>query len=181
MRILKKTGLDNNNINSGVLGGMHTWVGWSTWNHIQLFVRPVMEKSNSDRGRWLKEDHTQWGREEAEWRSVREKGVGEGSSTLSQLSLTYMERVDNNKCLCVRVLEAVQILCSHNCLLPTPVPTPELTWAQIPPCKQDKILISFYFIYFIAPSHNFSLKELWNYYNVKHPNDKLAMKLNPHL
>lgn len=48
----------------------------------------------------------------------RKEGVGEGSSTLSQLSLTYMERGDNNKCLCVRALEAVQLFCSHNGPLP---------------------------------------------------------------
>lgn len=59
----------------------------------------------------------------------RKEGVGEGSSTLSQLSLTYMERLDNNKCLCVGTLEAVQLFCANNCLLPTPGPTtarPEL-------------------------------------------------------
>lgn len=49
----------------------------------------------------------------------RKEGVGEGSSTFSQLSLTYMERGDNNKCLCVRALKAAQLFCSHNGLLPT--------------------------------------------------------------
>lgn len=59
-----------------------------------------------------------------EWE--RKEGVGEGSSTFSQLSLTYMERGDNNKCLCVRDLKAAaQLLCSHKGLLPTP--RPELT------------------------------------------------------
>lgn len=61
----------------------------------------------------------------------RKEGVGEGSSTFSQLSLTYMERGDNNKCLCVRALKAAKLFCFHNGLLPTPGPSrawPELTY-----------------------------------------------------
>lgn len=53
--------------------------------------------------------------------------MGEGSSAFSQLSLTYMEWGDNNKCLCVRALKEAPAplfptrLCSQS-LLPEAAP-----------------------------------------------------------
>lgn len=66
-----------------------------------------MGQSNSNTDRWLKRrPHAEGERRGRVEECERKEGVGEGSSTLSQLSLTYMERGDNNKCLCVRALEA---------------------------------------------------------------------------
>lgn len=81
----------------------------------------------------------------------REEGVGEGSSTFSQLSLTYMERADNNKCLCVRALKAAQLLRAHNGHLPTSGPSlawPALAYKhQLSFFSQNYILLTF-FIFF---------------------------------
>lgn len=74
----------------------------------------------------------------------RKEGVGEGSSTFTQLSLTYMKRGDNNKCLCVRALKAAQLFCSHNGLLPTP--GPELTYHHHPSYSQNYISLMLFMI-----------------------------------
>lgn len=84
------------------------------YNYSQIHLSPDIKPSSINGDRWLDQDHTERRRgvEKGNSEGVREKGgVGERSSTFSQLSLTYME---TEREMTIRACESVP--CRQHCL-----------------------------------------------------------------